>query len=57
MVFDLLWFDGESLLALPYLERRKRLIQCFADLLGPTRSSSRRLDLTDVRVQPGLWWA
>ncbi len=26
MVFDLLWLDGESLLDLPYLERRERLL-------------------------------
>ncbi|HWX52026.1 MAG TPA: DNA ligase D [Solirubrobacteraceae bacterium] len=27
MIFDLLWLDGHSLMALPYLERRERLAQ------------------------------
>ena len=33
MIFDLLWLDGEPLLDLPYLERRRRLDQL--DLDGP----------------------
>ena len=31
MVFDLLWLDGDSLLDLPYLERRERLLDLELD--------------------------
>jgi bifunctional non-homologous end joining protein LigD len=34
VIFDLLWLDGHSLMALPYSERRERLVEL--DLNGPT---------------------
>ncbi len=57
MIFDLLWLDGHSLMALPYTERRARLAEL--GLAGPNWQTPEHLtgrgqELLDAVIQQGL---